>query len=134
MTTTDLAADISDLAGRTPPAMDRKAYRKLTRGKLRPEARIDLHGMTLAQAHPALTSFIMASHAAGRRLVLVITGKGSGADRSSGPIPERRGVLREQVPGWLAAPPCSSVVIQVAQAHQSHGGRGAYYVYLRRKT
>ncbi len=61
--------------------MDRKSFGKLKRGKLPPEARIDLHGMTLDQAHPALTRFILDSHAKQRRLVLVITGKGKAPRR-----------------------------------------------------
>jgi DNA-nicking Smr family endonuclease len=50
----DLARPIASALAAAPVAMDRKAHRKLTRGKLQPEARIDLHGMTLADAHPAL--------------------------------------------------------------------------------
>jgi DNA-nicking Smr family endonuclease len=87
--------------------------------------------MTLDRAHPALTQFILGSHAKGRRLVLVITGKGKMRDEG-GPIPVRHGVLRHQVPQWLSMPPLSSAVLQVSQAHISHGGGGAYYVYLRR--
>ncbi len=111
--------------------MDRKSFTNLKRGKLKPEARIDLHGLTLAQAHPALNRFILDSHAQGRRLVLVITGKGK-TERDNGPIPVRRGILRHQVPHWLDTPPLSQVVLQVAEAHLKHGGEGAYYVYLRR--
>ncbi len=115
--------------------MDRKAYGKLKRGKLGPEARIDLHGMTLARAHPALTGFIQSAHMQGKRLVLVITGKGRpGTGTGTGPIPERRGVLRHQVPHWLSAPPLGAVVMQVTPAHLKHGGDGAYYVYLRRRV
>ncbi|WP_341540294.1 Smr/MutS family protein [Rhodovulum euryhalinum] len=111
--------------------MDRKAFARLRGGKLSPEARIDLHGMTLAQAHPALNGFILRAQAEGRRLVLVITGKGLGPD-GDGPIPERRGVLKRQVPHWLHQPPLSAAVLQVAEAHRRHGGEGAFYVYLRR--
>ena len=114
-----------------PLKMDRKRFTDLRRGKLAPEARIDLHGMTLAQAHPALIRFILGAHAGGKRLVLVITGKGRG-EAGPGPIPERRGILRQQVPHWLQGPPLSSVVLQTAPAHRSHGGEGALYVYLRR--
>lgn len=114
-----------------PLRMDRKAFARLKGGKLDPEARIDLHGMTLAQAHPALSGFILRAQAQGRRLVLVITGKGSGPE-SDGPIPERRGVLKRQVPHWLHQPPLAAAVLQVAQAHRRHGGEGAFYVYLRR--
>jgi DNA-nicking Smr family endonuclease len=111
--------------------MDHKAHRKLTRGRLTPEARIDLHGMTLAEAHPELIRFILRAQDTGLRLVLVITGKGRlGAD--DGPIPMRHGLLRHQVPLWLHQAPLGAVVLQVAQAHLKHGGAGAYYVYLRR--
>ena len=85
--------------------------------------------MTLAQAHAALTRFILASFATRRRLVLVITGKGrSGDDARDAP----RGLLRRQVPDWLSSPPLGSVVQEVLPAHRSHGGSGAYYVMLRR--
>jgi len=115
-----------------PVRMDRKAHRKLTRGKLSPEARIDLHGMTLAAAHPALTRFIAESHSRGLRLVLVITGKGRKRE-DAGPIPVRPGVLRHQVPQWLTSGALRPLVLQVTEAHQKHGGGGAYYVYLGRR-
>ncbi|KKK85376.1 hypothetical protein LCGC14_2773910, partial [marine sediment metagenome] len=129
--THDLMPSLPDQIRKSPVQMDSKAFGKLKRGKLRPEGRIDLHGMTLDRAHPALTKFILGSHDKGRRLVLVITGKGKVRDEG-GPIPVRHGVLRHQVPQWLSMPPLSSAVLQVSQAHISHGGGGAYYVYLRR--
>lgn len=92
--------------------MDRKAFDQMRRGKLKPEARIDLHGMTLDHAHPALTRFILSSQASGRRLVLVITGKGKARDEG-GPIPVRFGVLRHQVPQWLTMAPLSQAVLQI---------------------
>jgi DNA-nicking Smr family endonuclease len=128
----DLAPSLQDSMGQAPVKMDSKAFGKLKRGKLKPEARIDLHGMTLDHAHPALSGFILSSHGKGRRLVLVITGKGRDRD-DGGPIPVRHGVLRHQVPQWLSMPPLSSVVLQVSPAHVSHGGGGALYVYLRRQ-
>ena len=122
----------AETLSRAPVSMDRKSFAKMKRGKLRPEARIDLHGMTVAQAHPALNRFILSSQSAGRRLVLVITGKGREDRDDFGPIPVPKGVLRHQVPMWLAAPPLSQAVLQIAEAHVSHGGWGAYYVYLRK--
>lgn len=127
----DLAPDIGAALAAHPVRMDHKTHKRMTRGKLRPEARIDLHGMTLAVAHPELMRFILQSAAAGRRLVLVITGKGKQND-DGGPIPIRQGVLRHQVPAWLHQPPLAPYVLQVVPAHQKHGGGGAYYVYLRR--
>ena len=112
-------------------SMDRKAYARLMRGKLRPEGKIDLHGMTLERAHPVLTRFILSAQRQGKRLVLVVTGKGKQRD-DGGPIPVRIGVLRHQVPQWLNNPPLSLAILQVTQAHVRHGGGGAYYVYLKK--
>ena len=115
-----------------PLAMDARKHKRMVRGKEAPEARIDLHGMTLSQAQPALVDFLLTAHARGLRLVLVITGKGRKAD-SDGPIPVPQGVLRNQVPRWLTQAPLRAMVLQVRGAHQSHGGGGAYYVYLKRR-
>lgn len=123
--------DLSARLASAPVRMDHATYRKLMRGKLKPDGRIDLHGMTLAEAHPALIRFIFSAYERGHRLVLVITGKGKDRD-SSDPIPIRRGVLRHQVPGWLHAPPLGALVMDIRESHQRHGGGGAYYVYLKR--
>ncbi|MEX0310040.1 MAG: Smr/MutS family protein [Tateyamaria sp.] len=130
-TSTSVAPSIVDQVAASPVHMDRKTFQQMKRGKLKPEGKLDLHGMTLDRAHPALTRFILSAHAQGKRLVLVVTGKGKHRD-DAGPIPVRFGVLRHQVPQWLSMPPLSSVVLQVSQANLRHGGGGAYYVYLRR--
>ncbi|WP_223421862.1 Smr/MutS family protein [Tateyamaria pelophila] len=130
-TQVSLTPPISDQVAGAQVNMDRKAYGRLQRGKLRPEGKIDLHGMTLDRAHPALTRFILSAQGQGKRLVLVVTGKGKQRD-DGGPIPVRFGVLRHQVPQWLGLPPLSSAILQVTQAHVRHGGSGAYYVYLRK--
>ncbi|MBS9717668.1 Smr/MutS family protein [Pseudohalocynthiibacter aestuariivivens] len=127
----DFASSIGEDLSKAPLQMDEKAFGKLKRGKLSPEARIDLHGMTIAQAHPVLTGFILNAHASRKRLVLVVTGKGKSAI-DDGPIPVRRGVLKHQVPHWLHSAPLRQVVLQVSEAHLKHGGSGAYYVYLKR--
>lgn len=127
----ELVPPLEERLAAQPVRIDRRTYQQLTRGKLRPEARIDLHGMTLAEAHPELIRFVLNAHGTGKRLVLVITGKGKRGE-DDGPIPQRVGVLRHQVPQWLTQPPLGALVIQVAPAHLKHGGGGAFYVYLRR--
>ena len=120
-------------SARLSPSMDKKTLGKMRRGKLVPESRIDLHGMTLDQAHPALTRFILTSYTRGFRLVLVITGKGQSNDPHD-PMPRQRGILKRQVPMWLKMAPLNSAVLEVSEAHLRHGGGGAYYVYLRRTS
>ncbi|MTH33334.1 DNA mismatch repair protein MutS [Paracoccus limosus] len=114
-----------------PLRMDHKTHRRMAQGKLVPEARIDLHGMTLNAAQPALTRFVLNARASGLRLVLVITGKGRDIGPEA-PLPVRPGALRHNVPHWLHMAPLSQLVLQVRPAHRRHGGEGAYYVYLRR--
>lgn len=128
----DLAPGLGDALKAAPLQMDAKVHGRMVRGKLMPEARIDLHGMTLAEAHPELIRFVLNAQTAGMRLVLVITGKGKRGE-DHGPIPQRMGALRHQVPQWLRLPPLGSAVLQVTEAHLKHGGSGAYYVYLRRR-
>lgn len=128
----NLAPSMRDHIASNPVAMDRKTFGKMKKGRLSPEAKIDLHGMTIAQAHPVLTRFILNAIDADRRLVLVITGKGKHKDEG-GPIPVRHGVLRHQVPHWLNTAPLRQHVLQISEAHLKHGGQGAYYVYLRRR-
>lgn len=127
----DIAPTLRQGLAQAPLRMDAKAFGKMTRGKLAPEARIDLHGLTLAEAQPELIRFILNAQGDGLRLVLVITGKGRRGD-DQGPIPQRLGALRHQVPQWLRMSPLAPAVLQVAEAHLRHGGAGAYYVYLRR--
>ena len=126
-----LKPSLPDRLAAAPVQMDRKAFGRMKRGKLKPEGRIDLHGMTLDRAHPALNRFILTAQASGKRLVLVITGKGKHRD-DGGPIPTKFGVLRHQVPQWLRMAPLAGLVMQVSESHIRHGGQGAYYVYLRR--
>ncbi len=115
------------------PRMDARALGRLSRGKLAPEARLDLHGLTLAEAQQALARFVQGSHAAGRRLLLVITGKGRGGAGLPADTLRRPGALRREVPLWLTRAPLSAMVLQVVPAHRRHGGDGAWYVYLSRR-
>jgi DNA-nicking Smr family endonuclease len=118
----------------TPPHMppldrfagiDRANAERLKRGLHRIEARLDLHGMTQAEAHGELAAFIAAARAAGQRCVLVITGRGLG---QSGP-----GVLKSSVPRWLEEPELRRHVLAIAPAQPQYGGPGATYLLLRRR-
>jgi DNA-nicking Smr family endonuclease len=107
--------------------LGRRMKQRVARGKQAIDARLDLHGLTQAQAHSALLRFLRSAHARDARLVLVITGKGV---RGEGE--RERGVLRRHVPQWLALPEFRSFVVGFEDAHGTHGGEGALYVRLRR--
>ena len=112
-----------------PPlaSLGRRERSQLSRGQKEIEARLDLHGMTQARAHRALSSFLHRAHQDGLTFVLIITGKGkiSGAEAE-------RGVLRRQVPQWLSQPEFRNLVVGFEAAHVGHGGEGALYVRIRR--
>ncbi|KQI70096.1 DNA mismatch repair protein MutS [Loktanella sp. 3ANDIMAR09] len=125
----DILPPLRERLQRAPIQMDAKNFMRMKSGKLKPEGRLDLHGMYRDEAYPELIAFILNAQAAGKRLVLVITGKGTSSDDWAG----GRGVLRRQVPQWLQLPPIGPAVLEVRPAHLKHGGDGAYYVYLRRR-
>lgn len=131
--TVNLASDPMHAATQPGNQMDRRNFERLRKGKIKPDARLDLHGMTAAQAHDELTGFIHRCHAAGKRLALVITGKGNTVREEEGIMPTRQGLLRHSLPHWLDAPHLRPMILEITPAHARHGGGGAYYVYLRRK-
>ena len=89
--------------------------------------------MKQREAHAALRRFLKSAQGKGYRHVLVITGKGAVTDaRRSFYEEDERGVLRQAVPHWLAAPDLAHVVVSFSPAPRRLGGEGALYVRLRR--
>ncbi len=109
-------------AQKAAPPSDRGGERRVRRGKLEIGATLDLHGHTQASGRVALGRFLQAAHLRGDRVVVVVTGVG----RAGG------GVLKARLPDWLAERELSGLVSGFAQAHRSHGGAGAYYVFLKK--
>ena len=109
-----------DLRHGEKAGIDSSTQRRLFRGELLIDLRIDLHGMTASRAHSQLIQFIVSAAHEGCRCILVITGKGSG-------------ILNGHVPNWLKQPPLSPHVLALAEARPKDGGGGAFYVLLRRK-
>jgi DNA-nicking Smr family endonuclease len=108
---------------------DRRLRQRVARGVAAIDARLDLHGMTQRQAHTALLHFLAQAQAQNAKVALVVTGKGVGATAAA----SERGVLRRQVPLWLALPEFRRFIVSFEQAHASHGGEGALYLRLRRR-
>ncbi len=104
-------------------AGDPKLDRRAARGRLPIDATLDLHGFNQAAAHGALRQFLARAKARHHRCVLVITGKGA---KSSGP-----GILRRRFLEWVDERDVRESIARVAQAHQRHGGAGAFYVFLK---
>jgi DNA-nicking Smr family endonuclease len=109
---------------------DRDISRALSRGKLVPQASLDLHGMTLAAAEHAVVTFLEDTAARDLRVVLIVTGKGLRLEggRMLG------GRIRGEFVGWLNRADNRQRVRAVRPAHPRHGGGGAFYVLLRRRS
>jgi len=99
--------------------------RRLRRGSYPIDGRLDLHGMSAAQARGELDAFLRTMRARGERSILVIHGKG---DHS----PQGLGVLRGEISAWLSQGSASDHVSAFATAQAGDGGGGAVYVLLRR--
>ncbi|MEE4208471.1 MAG: Smr/MutS family protein [Parvularcula sp.] len=109
---------------------DPRRIRKVSRGQLPIEGILDLHGMRQEEADRAVSSFIAHHRALGHRTLLVITGKGG--PQSS--YDEGRGVLRKRFLQGIEFGLYGGGIAAVRQAHQKHGGRGAFYILLKAKT
>lgn len=120
----ELQADRTPLA-KAPVFADKRApqiggHREahLRKGRLEPEAKLDLHGYRQEAAYRALQRFLSRAQGLGQRVVLVVTGKG--------------GTLREIFPRWLGEPEFRNIVAGISVAHAKHGGGGAFYVALKK--
>ncbi|WP_321395768.1 Smr/MutS family protein [Emcibacter sp.] len=118
-------------------AVDHNWQQKLRRGKVSVEGKIDLHGMTQDRAYGVLSGYIHRARASGKRVILVITGKGGPkrdfAGMSMRDFEYRRGVLRDQVPNWLSSGDLRGSVVSFFSANREHGGEGALYVILKKE-
>jgi DNA-nicking Smr family endonuclease len=113
----------ADPAAPRAAGIDKATLARLKRGEIAIDARLDLHGLTQAEAHRALDRSLDAAVRGGARLLLVITGRGAGGD----------GILRRALPGWIASGAHAARVLRLEPAQPRHGGGGAWYVYLRRQ-
>jgi len=115
--------EISASLAPKPNLLDQSTTRKISKGKINIDSKIDLHGMRQTEAYSRLYRFIEMAYATGRRTILVITGKGVKGE----------GILKTMVPRWLAEPSFRLMVSAYNESHVSHGGSGALYVRIRKK-
>jgi DNA-nicking Smr family endonuclease len=100
--------------------LQHKLVQKLKQGKMMPEASLDLHRLTAAQARKSVALFIEEAQLRHYRTVHIIHGK-SKADMQ---LP----ILKNQVNHWLKQIP---VVLAFCSALPQDGGTGAVYVLLK---
>ena len=99
--------------------------RRLHRGDFAVQDFIDLHGLNVADAQRAFEDFMQQNIAAGKRVVLVIHGRGL----SSANEP----VLKTNVHRWLSSGYWRKWVMAFSSARWCDGGAGSTYVLLRQR-
>ena len=102
---------------------DKRTHNKLKKGRMEIEASLDLHGLSIAQAHTAFQKFVVLHIKKQSRLLLIITGKGK----------DGAGVLRKEIHHWIHESYCAHSILKMLNAAPHDGGTGAYYLFLRRK-
>ena len=112
----------SDLRNNEAFGIDAISSKKLRTGKFDIDATLDLHGLTKEGAFVKLQNFVKKSFFKKHRTILIITGKGTGG----------KGVLRNQLPIWLKSDICAPYILAFDQALAKDGGKGAFYIRLRR--
>lgn len=106
------------------PGLQDRLLQKLKRGKITPQASLDLHQHTVAMAERAVDAFIQEAIARHIRCVRIIHGKGSMTK-------EGRAKLKNWLNGWLRH---QASVLAFHSAQPRDGGKGAVYVLLKRST
>jgi len=101
--------------------LQQRLMQRLRRGQLPSQAELDLHGLTVAEAHTEIARFLSYCEERGIRSVRVIHGKGYGSR-------ERAPVLKSRLNHWLRERP---EVLAFCSSRSDQGGTGAVNVLLR---
>ena len=112
--------------------IDKKKLSLLKRGKLQPEFILDLHGMTTVTAKKRSIEFIRFNYLNGKRLLLIITGKGKSLKTSFFENKNQLGIIRKSLKAWLYESDMRTKILGVVSSHITHGGEGAFYIYLKK--
>ena len=112
--------------------IDKKKLNLLKRGKLEPEIILDLHGMNTVIAKKKSIEFIKSNYLNGKRLLLIITGKGKSSTKSFFENGTQVGIIRKSLKSWLYESEVRTIILGIVSSHINHGGEGAFYIYLKK--
>jgi len=115
-------APSAKLSPQPAPPQNRGGEKRVRRGKLEIGGSLDLHGHNQDSAPAAIFRFLNTAQRRGDTTVIIITGVGRGGE----------GVLKRRFPEWIAARELCAIVAGYAPAHRTHGGAGAFYVFVKR--
>lgn len=120
-----VVADTAEYIEGTGYNVNRSVARRLHKGEFAIQGHIDLHGQSVESAQALFDQFLKESIARGKRMILVIHGRGLSSPADP--------VLKTKVIQWLTTGPWRKWIMAYASARLCDGGAGASYVLLRRR-
>ncbi|MEM0953145.1 MAG: DNA endonuclease SmrA [Pseudomonadota bacterium] len=108
------------------PGVQNGVFRKLKQGRYEPEARLNLHRLSVKQARREIYEFIGQASELGLRTVIVVHGKGENSGEAGR---KQASIIKGCVNQWLYE---LDAVQAFHSAQPRHGGTGAAYVLLRK--
>ena len=112
-----------------------KINKKLKKGKIPPDQKVDFHGMSLIEAEELLSNAIIDCYNTNKRCILFVTGKGVNKKETDHRNETKLyyGKIRGAFTSWIRKPDIEKYILSVEQASMEYGADGAFFVYLRKK-
>ena len=113
---------------------NKQTNKKLKKGRIQIDKKIDLHGLTIEEARAAFINSIEICFNQNKRCILYITGKGLKNLNPENHIQKLYyGKIRQNFKYWIKDEKVFNKILNVTSADQKHGGEGAFFVYLRKR-
>jgi len=110
--------------------LEKNTLKKIKKGKLKIESKLDLHGFTIEESKEKVVNFILRNYQRKKRMLLLITGKGKRLSVAEGW--RGTGKLKKNVPIWLNSVQLSKYILWFDSANHENGGEGALMIYLKK--
>ena len=120
---------LSYITPKTDIDIERNKLRRIKNGKILIEGTLDLHGFSLKEAQSMLRLYVGDALRQKKRLLLVITGKGTNSKPN---IHGKTLTIKSELKNWLSDSFYSDKVQYISKALDRHGGGGAYYFFLKK--
>ena len=122
-----------DVIGFTSPKsvidIEKNKLKRIKNGKITIDGTMDLHGFSLKEAEARLLQFVGESFQLRKRLLLIITGKGSNSKPN---VHGKTKTIKSEINNWLSDHFYNDKVQYISKALDRHGGEGAFYFFLKK--
>lgn len=111
--------------------------KKLKKGKVSIDIKIDFHGMSLIDAEALFVQTINSCYKKNMRCILFVTGKGVLRKKTQEDHSETKlyyGKIRNNFYEWAQKDHLQKYILSVQGASLDYGGDGAFFVYLRKQS